>query len=46
LSPIEMPRVFEFCASLPKSTYGKVLKHQLRGLAAEPVDKAPGGAAG
>lgn len=46
LSPIEMPRVFEFCASLPKSTYGKVLKHQLRGPAAEPVDKAPGGAAG
>ncbi len=31
LSPVEMPRVFEFRTSLPKSPFGKVLKHELTG---------------
>ena len=38
LSPIEMPRNFEFRADLPKSAFGKVLKHELVGLPVRPSD--------
>lgn len=37
LSPIEMPRIVEFRANLPKSAFGKVLKHE---LTATPVRNA------
>ena len=35
LSSMEMPRLFEFRTSLPKSPFGKVLKHQLSGPATD-----------
>ena len=42
LSPIEVPRVFEFRTSLPKSSFGKVLKHELSGLPAGADASQPG----
>jgi long-chain acyl-CoA synthetase len=38
VSPIEMPRIFEFRPDLPKSAFGKVLKHLLVGSAGLTAD--------
>jgi long-chain acyl-CoA synthetase len=41
LSPIEIPRTFEFCKQLPKSDFGKVLKRELGAPPAADIPDRP-----